>query len=251
MRRTKCKSLIHGPLTFADYNEPVKPTVFVVEDDADIAALVEHHLHSAGYEPRVFADTHGVIKQAESRVPALFLLDIMLPGTSGLDVCSAIRRNPRLASIPIIFLTARGSEADRIAGLESGADDYITKPFSPKELVARVRAVLRRSQSSSSEVISAGPLCIDAARMTVTLHGKAIVTTATEFRLLELMAKSPGRVFTRDLLLDSVWGTGTFVTARSIDVYIRRLREKIEQDPDEPLMLRTVRGAGYKFEAGR
>jgi two-component system phosphate regulon response regulator PhoB len=230
----------------------VNPTIFIVEDDADIVRLIQHSLASAGFDTRVYGSAENVVADATRRPPLLFLLDIMLPGSSGMDLCGWIRRDPKLARIPIMFLTAKGSEADRVAGLERGADDYVVKPFSPRELIARIRAVLRRFESPwSNEAVTAGTLRIDPVSMTVTVRGQQVTTTATEFRLLELLARNPARVFTRDQLLDSVWRDTAFVTPRSIDVYIRRLREKIEQNAEEPTMLRTVRGVGYRFEAER
>jgi DNA-binding response OmpR family regulator len=150
---------------------------------------------------------------------------------------------------PVIFLTAKSGEADRVLGLELGADDYIPKPFSPRELVARVKAVLRRFERPlAPEITRHGELIVDSGAMTLTVRGQQIETTATEFRLLEYLARHPGRVFTRDQLLDAVWRDTAYVTPRSVDVYVRRIREKIEVDPEQPLFLRTVRGAGYKFE---
>jgi two-component system phosphate regulon response regulator PhoB len=228
----------------------VKNPIFVVEDDADISRLLRHHLESAGYTIRVFPSVTGVIAAAFSDRPVLFLLDIMLPGRDGLDLCREIRSTSVLAGVPIIFLTAKAGELDRVLGLELGGDDYITKPFSPRELVARVKAVLRRFERLLPSVrLEAGDLVIDTDTMTLTVRGKTVTTTATEFRLIEYFARHAGRVFTREQLLDAVWRDTAFVTPRSIDVYVRRLREKIERDPEQPMMLRTVRGAGYKFEA--
>jgi DNA-binding response OmpR family regulator len=230
----------------------VNPTIFVVEDDADIARLVRHHLEGAGYRTRVFATTLPVIAEAEKDLPAIFLLDVMVPGGDGFDLCRRIRGQRRLQTIPIIFLTAKTSEADRIMGLELGADDYISKPFSPRELVARVRAVLRRFERPLAPAVTKiGDIEIDSGAMTVTVRGGQITTTATEFRLLEYLARHPGRVFTRDQLLDAVWRYTAFVTPRSVDVYVRRIREKIEEDPEDPRYLRTLRGAGYRFEAAK
>jgi len=224
----------------------------VVEDDADIARLVRHHLEGAGYRTRVFATTLPVIAEAEKDLPAIFLLDVMVPGGDGFDLCRRIRGQRRLQTIPIIFLTAKTSEADRIMGLELGADDYISKPFSPRELVARVRAVLRRFERPLAPAVTKiGDIEIDSGAMTVTVRGGQITTTATEFRLLEYLARHPGRVFTRDQLLDAVWRDTAFVTPRSVDVYVRRIREKIEEDPEDPRYLRTLRGAGYRFEAAK
>jgi two-component system phosphate regulon response regulator PhoB len=231
------------------YNEGVKRTIFVVEDDADIAGLVRHHLETAGFCVRTFAQTAGVLSDAEKAPPCLFLLDIMLPGGDGLELCKRIRSMPNLAAVPIIFLTARSGEADRVIGLELGADDYVSKPFSPRELAARVRAVLRRFEHPlAAEAVRAGDLEIDSSAMSLVVRGKAVSTTATEFRLLDYLVRHPGRVFTRDQLLDAVWRDTAFVTPRSVDVYVRRLREKIERDPENPRHLKTMRGAGYRFE---
>jgi two-component system phosphate regulon response regulator PhoB len=226
------------------------PKIFVVEDDVDIARLVRHSLESAGYRIRAFSTTHGVLLDAQKERPSLFLLDIMVPGGDGLELCRQIRQAGALLSMtPIIFLTAKTSEVDRILGLEMGADDYITKPFSPRELVARVKAVLRRCEPPlAPDVITVGDLQINTAAMTLSVRGNPAVTTATEFRLLHYLAQRPGRVFTRDQLLDAVWRDTTFVSPRSVDVYVRKLREKIEQDPEKPQYLKTVRGTGYRFE---
>ena len=226
-----------------------KNAVFVIEDDADISRLLRHHLEGAGYAVRTFGSTTGVVAAAFHERPALFILDIMLPGRDGLDLCREIRATSVLAGVPIIFVTAKASELDRVLGLELGADDYVTKPFSPREMVARVKAVLRRFERVlPSERLEAGDLVIDTGTMTLTVRGNAVATTATEFRLIEYFARHGGRVFTREQLLDAVWRDTAFVTPRSIDVYVRRLREKIESDPENPIHLKTVRGAGYLFE---
>jgi DNA-binding response OmpR family regulator len=191
----------------------------------------------------------NLIPDAERQPPALFLLDIMVPGGDGLDVCRRLRKPPRLSTVPIIFLTARAGENDRVLGLELGADDYITKPFATRELVARVKAVLRRfERPTTPSVISFEEVVIDASAMQLKVRGELTTTTATEFRLLDYLARHPGRVFSRDHLLDAVWGDARFVTPRSVDVYVRRIREKIEVDPENPRYLKTVRGAGYRFE---
>jgi two-component system phosphate regulon response regulator PhoB len=224
-------------------------TIFVLEDDTDIARLVQHHLEAAGFAARLFHTPANVIPDAERQPPALFLLDIMVPGGDGLDVCRRLRSHPGLASVPIIFLTARAGENDRVLGLEMGADDYITKPFATRELVARVKAVLRRfERPTTPSVIRFEDIVIDANAMQLTVRGQLITTTATEFRLLDYLARHPGRVFSRDHLLDAVWGDARFVTPRSVDVYVRRIREKIELDPENPHYLMTRRGAGYRFE---
>lgn len=236
-------------LDLCEYNALVQRLIFVVEDDADISRLVKHQLEGAGFSTRVFSSVPGVIAQAQRESPSLFILDIMLPGGDGLDLCRDIRRTPALAMTPIIFLTAKSTEADRVVGLEIGADDYITKPFSPRELVARVKAVMRRfEQPLAPSMVRAGDLEIDSGAMLLNVRGKPVTTTATEFRLIEYLARHPGRVFTRDQLLDAVWRDTAFVTPRSVDVYVRRLREKIERDPENPRHLKTVRGAGYRFE---
>ena len=228
----------------------MKLPIFLVEDDADISRLVRHHLETAGFAVRTFANAATVLPEAEHEHPALFLLDIMVPGGDGLDLCRRIRKSAPLAAIPVIFLTAKSGETDRVVGLELGADDYVTKPFSPRELVARVKAVLRRFEPPLQPAsLKIGDIEIDTGAMSLTVRGKAVTTTATEFRLLDYLARHTGRVFTRDQLLDAVWRDTRFVTPRSVDVYVRRVREKIERDPEEPRYLRTVRGAGYRFEA--
>lgn len=228
----------------------VKPSIFVVEDDADISRLVRHHLENEGFAVRVSSSGSSVISDAERQRPALFILDIMVPGRDGLELCRTIRQSPALAAVPVIFLTAKSGEADRVLGLELGADDYIPKPFSPRELVARVKAVLRRFERPlPPSPLKIGDIEIDPSAMTLTVRGKNVATTATEFRLLDYFARHAGRVFTRDHLLDSVWRDTAYVTPRSVDVYVRRIREKIEADPEDPRYLRTVRGAGYRFEA--
>ena len=224
-------------------------TIFVLEDDTDIARLMQHHLEAAGFLVRLFHTPSGLIPDAERQPPALFLLDIMVPGGDGLDVCKRLRANASLSTVPIIFVTARAGENDRVLGLELGADDYITKPFSTRELLARVKAVLRRfERPTSPSILRFDEVVIDASAMQLTVRGQLTTTTATEFRLLDYLARHPGRVFSRDRLLDAVWGDARFVTPRSVDVYVRRIREKIEVDPEDPRYLVTVRGAGYRFE---
>jgi DNA-binding response OmpR family regulator len=248
----KCFNLvtIRAFLLGRGYNVYVKPSIYLVEDDPDISRLVRHHLEGAGFGVKVFATGNTVITEAERQRPTLFVLDIMVPGKDGLELCRQIRQTQTLASIPVIFLTAKSGEADRILGLELGADDYIPKPFSPRELVARVKAVLRRFERPLSQTpLRVGEIEIDPEAMTLTVRGQIVGTTATEFRLLDYFARHLGRVFTRDQLLDSVWRDTAYVTPRSVDVYVRRIREKIEPDPEDPRYLKTVRGAGYRFEA--
>jgi DNA-binding response OmpR family regulator len=230
----------------------VSQTVFVLEDDADISRLVQYHVEKAGFTVRVFDAGRNVVSEAERTPPALFLLDVMVPDGDGMDVCRRLRAHPTLNTLPIIFLTARAAESDRVRGLELGADDYITKPFGTRELVARIRAVLRRSEPKAeaveSGVLHIEDLDIDSAAMQLRVKGELVVMTATEFRLLDYLARHPGRMFSRDHLLDAVWGDARFVTPRSVDVYVRRIREKIELDPETPRYLKTMRGAGYRFE---
>ena len=227
-------------------------TVFVLEDDADISRLVQYHVEKAGFTVRAFEAGRTVVSEAERTPPALFLLDVMVPDGDGMDVCRRLRAHPTLSSLPIIFLTARAAESDRVRGLELGADDYITKPFGTRELVARIRAVLRRSEPKGEKVeegvLHIDDLDIDSAAMQLRVKGELVVMTATEFRLLDYLARHPGRMFSRDHLLDAVWGDARFVTPRSVDVYVRRIREKIEVDPETPRYLKTMRGAGYRFE---
>jgi two-component system phosphate regulon response regulator PhoB len=208
-------------------------------------------LEQAGFAVQVCAEGDKVLPAARQNQPVLFLLDIMVPGSSGFEVCRRVRESSDLAKIPVIFLTARAGEEDRVRGLDLGADDYITKPFSTRELAARVRAVLRRFEQPVTTSITTPDFELNSDSVTLTVRGKLVDVTATEFRLLHFLASHPGRVYTRDQVLDAVWRDMSFVTPRSVDVYIRRLREKIEQDPEDPRYLRTVRGAGYKFEAGK
>jgi len=228
----------------------LRPVISVVEDEEDIARLISHNLQAAGFEVQSFVSGASVLTEAAREMPALFLLDVMLPGADGFDLCRHIRQAPMLSATPVIFLTARTAEADRVKGLELGGDDYITKPFSPRELVARVRSVLRGLGQTppTAEVLRLGDLEIDVSSMTVHVQGRNVLTTVREFRLLEYLATHRGRVLTRDQLLDAVWKETPFVTPRSIDVYIRRLREKIETDPRHPQYLKTLRGIGYRFE---
>ena len=229
-----------------------RPLVFVVEDDPDIGQLICYHLNQRGYLTTWFNSAEQVIADAQKLRPELFLLDVMLPGQDGFDLCRQIRQVGCLATSRIIFLTARTNEADRVAGLTMGADGYITKPFVPRELLARVRTVLRHQpEREPVQVAKFGRIEIDSLAMTVKVRGEAIPTTVREFRLLEYLARHAARVFTRNQLLDTVWAENSFVTPRSIDVYIRRLREKIEADPENPLYLIAVRGVGYRFEVPR
>jgi two-component system alkaline phosphatase synthesis response regulator PhoP len=224
--------------------------ILLIEDDRDIVELVRYNLEKDGYQVSASGDGVTGLAQLRKSPPDLLLLDLMLPKLSGLEICKEIRRDAALNRLPILMLTARGDEADRVVGLELGADDYVTKPFSPRELAARVKALLRRVEpgGATEKLIEVGPLRIDPASYRVTRAGKPVPLSTLEFRLLYYLASRPNKVFSRDQLLDAVWGTERFVTPRSVDVYIRRLREKIEADSQNPTYVKTVRGAGYLFE---
>jgi phosphate regulon transcriptional regulator PhoB len=224
--------------------------ILIIEDDKDIVELVRYNLTTEGFQVHAAFDGSSGLNTLKKTPPDLLLLDLMLPKLSGLEICREIRRDDSLNRFPILMLTARGEEADRVVGLEMGADDYVTKPFSPRELLARVKALLRRAEPAEDarRTIEVGKLAIDPASYKVSHAGKAVPLSTLEFRLLYYLASRPNRVFTRDQLLDAVWGTDRFVTPRSVDVYVRRLREKIEGDPENPTHLKTVRGAGYLFE---
>lgn len=229
--------------------------VLVVEDDPDIVELLRYNLQKEGFGVAASEDGEAGLKALRSETPDVLILDLMLPKLSGLEVCKEVRRDSALEKVPIIMLTARGEESDRVIGLELGADDYVTKPFSIREMVARVKALLRRTERTadneltpSGETLHLGGLAIDPSSFAVSRDGEPVELTALEFRLLHYLASRPNRIFSRDQLLDAVWGTERFVTPRSVDVYIRRLREKIEADPVKPVFLKTKRGAGYLFE---
>lgn len=225
--------------------------VLIIEDDKDIVELVRYNLAHEGFQVTAIGDGASGLAQIRKSPPDVLLLDLMLPKLSGLEICKEVRRDVSLNRLPILMVTARGEEADRVVGLEMGADDYVTKPFSPRELVARVKALLRRAAPAGEpeRAIEVGSLLIDPSSYRVTRAGKGITLSTLEFRLLYHLASRPNKVFTRDQLLDTVWGTDRFVTPRSVDVYIRRLREKVEADPEKPEYLKTVRGAGYIFDA--
>ena len=220
--------------------------VLVVEDDKDIAELIAHSLQKAGHTVETAASGTVGLKRAKEGAPDLILLDLMLPGMDGLLVCQALRNDPGTASIPIIMLTARGEEAERIAGLELGADDYVTKPFSPRELTARVAALLRRIQRKpAGGVLRYGPLTIDPDRHIVEVDGTEVKLTAKEFVLLQYFVEHRGRVLSRDLLLTDVWGYQYTGGTRTVDVHIRRLREKLPFLTDAIV---TIKQFGYRLE---
>lgn len=212
--------------------------ILVIEDEKEIVKVVRYNLEEDGFQ--VVATGDGLTRLAEVKKspPDLLILDLMLPGLPGLEVCKEIRRNQTLNRLPILMLTARGDEADRVVGLEVGAADYVVKPFSPRKLVARAKALLRRAEPSVEveKPVEVGQLLIDPISFVVTRTGEPVVLSTLEFRLLYFLASHPKRVFTRDQLLDAVWGSERFITPRSVDTCIRRLREKIETDPDNRLI---------------
>jgi DNA-binding response OmpR family regulator len=219
--------------------------VLVVEDDRDIAELVERYLQKAGFATELTASGRDALKVLAERPPDVLILDLMLPHVDGLEICRVARGSPRTAAMPIIMLTARGDESERIVGLEIGADDYMAKPFSPNELVARVRALLRRTQRQpESREISYGPIQVDTERHVVSSSGTAVVLTAKEFLLLEYLLRHRGRVLSRDVLLTDVWGYKYTGGTRTVDVHVRRLREKLPALGDA---LVTVKQFGYKL----
>lgn len=221
--------------------------VLVVDDEQPIVDAVAYNLRKEGYRALTADDAEHCLDIVRDETPDLIILDVMLPSASGFDVCRTLRKK---TDIPIIMLTARAGETDRVVGLELGADDYVTKPFSMRELMARVKTILRRSTPSDlngPEAISAGGLCIDSVRHEVTVAGRSVDLTPREFDLLRFLAAHPDQVFSRQTLLDRVWGADAYVVDRTVDVHVRWLREKIEDDPSHPRRLLTVRGVGYKF----
>ena len=224
--------------------------VLIVDDEKDIVDLIAFNLDKEGYAVLKAYDGEKALELARTRKPHLLLLDLMLPGIQGLEVCKILRSKAETASLPIIMLTAKGDEVDKVLGLEIGADDYVTKPFSIKELMARIRALLRRSEpvkGGKAEVFEYGGLRINFESHEVAVDGKNVNLSPTEFRLLKFLSQNPGRVYSREQLLDHVWGDEAFVEPRTVDVHIRRLRAQIEKNPEKPRYISTVRGAGYKF----
>jgi DNA-binding response OmpR family regulator len=221
-------------------------TVLVVEDEIEIARVVRDYLDRAGFEVIVVGDGGSAVASVRSAKPDLLVLDLGLPGRDGLDVAREIRR---WSNTPIVMLTARGDESDRIVGLELGADDYVVKPFSPKELVARVRAVLRRTRTASrgDEILRAADVQIDTAKIRATVGGSPVELTPTEFELLATLVREPGRVFTRTQLLDAVHGVAIESYERAIDAHVKNIRRKIEPTPGTPRYVLTVHGVGYRF----
>jgi two-component system response regulator MtrA len=217
--------------------------VLVVDDDAALSEMLGIVLRGEGFEPVFCADGAQAVQAFRDSRPDIVLLDLMLPGMDGIDICRAIRQD---SGVPIVMLTARGDTVDVVVGLEAGADDYIVKPFKPKELVARIRARVRRHEDSSTANLAIGDLIIDVNAHTVTRAGLPLALTPLEFDLLVCLAKKPGQVFTREVLLQEVWGYRHAADTRLVNVHVQRLRAKIEDDPDQPEVVLTVRGVGYK-----
>jgi two-component system phosphate regulon response regulator PhoB len=223
--------------------------IAIVEDEAELAALLDYNLSRNGYETRVLGGSGSVLKALEQYKPDLVVLDVMLPEVDGFELCRQIRQSAALGRVPVLFLTARADEVDRVLGLEIGGDDYMTKPFSPRELVARVKAHLRREEMDAEPaVLDIGPFRLDRNARRVMQGDRELSLTSTEFNLLEFFLTHRGHAYSRDQLLESVWGAQRYVTPRTVDVHVRRLRERIEEQPENPKYLTTVRGFGYRFE---
>lgn len=226
--------------------------VYVVDDEPNIRKLACVALKDSGFETQEFADGTSVLAAVRHRIPDAIVLDWMMPSPDGLTVCRQLRSDDATKPIPILMLTARSEEVDRVLGLEIGADDYIVKPFSVKELCARVRAVMRRKDyltAANEEIIRCGPIVVDLSRRRMTKNGVPVELTLKEFDLLVMLMRNSGRVLTRDTLLDKVWGVEYFGDARTVDVHVRYLRQKIEDEPDQPKFVQTLRGVGYRFAA--
>lgn len=226
----------------------MKPNLLIVEDESALVELLRYNFEKEGFRVATASDGEAALVAVEESAPDLIVLDWMLPHVSGLEVCRQLRRRPETRDVPIIMLTARGEESDRIRGLEVGADDYVSKPFSPSELIARVRAVLRRSKpSTAQDLLTFGDLVMDLSSHRVLRSGRPIHLGPTEFRLLRFLLERPGRVYSREQLLDAVWGRDIYVEPRTVDVHIRRLRKAINLPGDSDL-IRTVRSAGYALD---
>ena len=224
--------------------------ILVVDDEPDLVELVSYNLKKEGFKVSISPDGEDALEKIRKGAFDLVILDLMLPGIQGVELCRMLRSNPKTESIPIIMLTARGEVSDKIRGLETGADDYMTKPFSPKELLARVKAILRRTSEGTAKDkgIHIGDLRINRETYTVTKGDTPLHLSATEFKLLVFLAERKGRVFSREQLLDAVWKDESFVEPRTVDVHIRRLRTQIEDDPSDPVYIKTRRGVGYYVE---
>jgi two-component system, OmpR family, phosphate regulon response regulator PhoB len=229
-------------------NDTLKPIVLIVEDEADIVTLLQYNIEKEGFRTLIATDGEEALVTIKETTPNIVLLDWMLPHTSGIEVCRQIRRNPRTRDVPIIMLTARGEEADKVRGLNAGADDYIAKPFSVVELIARMRAVMRRaSPATADESLSFSDIVMDLAAFKVKRSERDVHLGPSEFKLLRHFMSYPGRVFSREQLLDMVWGQDVYVEPRTVDVHIRRLRKSLN-DAGEADIIRTVRSAGYALD---
>lgn len=229
----------------------MKKKILLVDDEKTLVKTLTYNLEKDGYQVISAYDGEEALNKVESDNPDLIILDLMLPGVDGFEVCRRVRKN---MDLPIIMLTAKGDDIDKILGLELGADDYLTKPFNPRELLARVKAILRRSESQGSSlknILKIQDLQVDLYQHKVRVKGEEIDLTSKEFALLNLMASNPGRVYSREQLLEQIWGYNYYGDARTVDVHIRHLREKIESDPSNPRYVITVWGTGYKFREGR
>ena len=228
----------------------MKPSILIVEDEPALVDLLRYNLEANGFEVRASMDGDEALMMVDERLPDLIVLDWMLPSVSGIEICRQLRRKTATRQVPIILLTARTEESDRIRGLESGADDYVTKPFSPTELLARVRAVLRRSRPAlSDEGLSYADVVMDLSAHRVMRNGSEVHLGPTEFRLLRHFLENPGRVFSREQILDAVWGRDIYIEQRTVDVHIRRLRKALNANGGKD-MIRTVRSAGYAIDQG-
>lgn len=226
-------------------------SILVVDDEKDLIELVAYNLKKEGFQIDAASDGEAALAKIRKGSYDLLILDLMLPGIQGMDLCRILRNEPKTASLPIIMLTAKGEEVDRVLGLEMGADDYITKPFSPRELIARVKAVLRRAHEkpAGDRLLTIGDIVIDRERYIVSVKKRPVKLSATEFKLLLYLAERKGKVFSRNQLLDAIWRDEAFVEPRTVDVHIRRLRSTIEEDPAHPRYIKTMRGIGYFFDA--
>ena len=224
--------------------------IVVIEDDGDLLSLLKYNLEKEGFSVAGLQTGRGAMELCRQTRPDLVLLDIMLPDSDGLDICKAIRRDADLAQVPVIFLPARASETDRIVGLELGANDYVVKPFFVRELIARIKLQFR-NQTAPPRGREAGGVVLDTTSRQVRLNGEPLQLTATEFRLLEFLMSRPGVVFSREQLLNAVWGQDRAITDRAVDVYVLRLRQKVERDSAAPVLIHSVRGFGYTFEPRR
>ena len=221
--------------------------ILLVEDDADLFSLIQYNLEKEGFQFVGSQTGKGAVELCRREKPDLVILDIMLPDSDGLDICKGIRRDPDLAAVPVIFLTARASETDRIVGLEIGANDYVVKPFGTRELLARIRALLRRSSNEDAKVLAFADVEVDLTRRVVKKKGEELKLTRAEYNLLTFFLQNPDRALTRDMILNSVWGYESFPNTRTVDAHVVRLRQKLEPDQSVPHHFLTVHGVGYRF----